>query len=351
MGVRPITSIVFAKTLVLLFVLILVAIFLIKAPATSSSFQEPAEKSQEIKETVLDDQIPRHVPIKIKIKKEKEAAFKDLKNERWARDFELEVTNTGNKPIYSLSLMLVTDLKAAAGFRVIAPLDFGRIELGDIRVQAQPNDVAILPGDSYILKIHSGQLSAWETIQRKEHRPHPKKILVKFEALSFGDGTGYVGEDGQAIPGKQDRTGVQGKCVDWSEILIPYYSPPVPQRTSLLSWFESYRQNSCRLIILRHHYREVLLTLRVHCLRRTVVPVAIALLSFEVRGSGHGKACSTHEPSRSRFPVTRSPLPLNNSASTQCKNFCKNVVCPCKSFCISTRPQGPRSTVNARTLA
>ncbi len=204
MDVRPSTSIALAKTLVLLFVLMLLAIFLIKAPVTSSNFQEPPEKSQEIKETVLDDQIPKHVPIKIKIKKEKEAAFKDLKNERWARDFELEVTNTGDKPIYMLSLMLVTDLKAAEGFRIIAPLGFGK--LGKITDKAEPKDIRIKPGDTYVFKIHPGQLNAWDTIQRTEHRPHPKKIDVMFEALSFGDGTGFVGEDGEAIPNWSSET-------------------------------------------------------------------------------------------------------------------------------------------------
>lgn len=61
------------------------------------------------------DLIPKHVPIKIKIKKEKEAGFKDLSNEKWAREFELEVTNTGTKPIYYLYFHVMTDVKAAAG--------------------------------------------------------------------------------------------------------------------------------------------------------------------------------------------------------------------------------------------
>ena len=38
----------------------------------------PQEPENERK---LEDQIPKHVPIKIKIKKEKEAGFKDLNNE------------------------------------------------------------------------------------------------------------------------------------------------------------------------------------------------------------------------------------------------------------------------------
>jgi hypothetical protein len=194
------------KRLLLLVIFGAVSMFLLKGLEMLSTSMAQEPKSQEIKETVLEDEIPRHVPIRTKIKKDKEAAFKDLKNEKWARDFELEVTNTGDKPIYNLSLMLVTDLRAAAGFRIVAPLDFGRVELGDIRVKAGPDDVAIKPGETYIFRIHPGQLDAWDTIQRTEHRPHPTKIQVKFEALNFGDGTGYVGEDGQAIPNKPYKT-------------------------------------------------------------------------------------------------------------------------------------------------
>src|SRR5215213_3577032 len=105
-------------------------------------------------ERQLEDSIPKHVPIKIKIKKEKEAGFKDLHNERWAREFELEVTNTGAKPIYYLYLTVVTDIKAAAGFRIVFPLVYGRTELGDIKSMAEPTDVPINPGESVSLKIH-----------------------------------------------------------------------------------------------------------------------------------------------------------------------------------------------------
>src|SRR5689334_18813693 len=67
-------------------------------PAEIAAFKKSLPQENERQ---LEDQIPKHIPIKIKIKKEKEAGFKDLNNERWAREFELEVTNTGTKPIYA----------------------------------------------------------------------------------------------------------------------------------------------------------------------------------------------------------------------------------------------------------
>ena len=62
-------------------------------------------------ERIFENKIPAHIPIKIKVRKEKEESFKDLKNEKWLRQFELEVTNTGDKPIYFLYIMLGTNVK------------------------------------------------------------------------------------------------------------------------------------------------------------------------------------------------------------------------------------------------
>ena len=151
-------------------------------------------------ERQLEDLIPKHVPVKIKIKKEKEAGFKDLKNEKWAWEFELEVTNTGTKPIYALDLYVVTDVKAAAGFRIVSMLSYGRPELGDIRTKADPTDVPIQPGESVSLKFHPSQLSAWDYKRKHENRSLPKRLEITLQFLSFGDGTGYVGTGATALP-------------------------------------------------------------------------------------------------------------------------------------------------------
>lgn len=153
-------------------------------------------------ERKLEDTIPKHVPIKVKIKKEKEAGFKDLNNERWGREFELEVTNTGTKPIYAVDLYVITDVRAAAGFRIVFPLKYGRKEFWDIRTKAEPTDIPIKPGESIFLTIHPGQLDAWDHARQKENRPFPKRLKVDFQFLSFGDGTGYAVTDGQPLPSK-----------------------------------------------------------------------------------------------------------------------------------------------------
>jgi hypothetical protein len=49
-------------------------------------------------------------------------------------------------------------------------------------------------------------------MRRTENRPHPKKIQVKFEGLSFGDGTGYGGEGGVALPRKLPEQSNLSRC-------------------------------------------------------------------------------------------------------------------------------------------
>ena len=177
--------------------------------ALKPSLKEIQDEHPSLKERILEDEIPKHLPIKIKVKKEKE--FKDLSNESWARDFELEVTNTGDKPIYFLYILVKTDVKAKGGYGIVFPLYFGRTELGTIGVKALPEDVPIQPGETYGLKIHPGQLEAYEMMTRKEDRPHPKKLRARFQTLSFGDGTGY-GPGGIRLPSEwKDRTEI-GWC-------------------------------------------------------------------------------------------------------------------------------------------
>ena len=170
-------------------------------------------------ERELEDKIPAHLPIRIKIRKEKEKAFKDLKNERWARDFEVEITNTGNKPIYFLYLLAVMpEIRDANGYNIAFAIFYGRTELGDIRTKANADDVSLKPGETYVFKNSEGvalsQALGFEAFQRKQNWSQPKKLQLKFEVLSFGDGTGYAGEDGVALPhapNEQTRTGSNSK--------------------------------------------------------------------------------------------------------------------------------------------
>jgi hypothetical protein len=203
-------SIRFAKKLFLFFVLCLLAGWLLTRAALMPG------RAQEPKERVLEDMIPAHVPIKVKIKKEKEKAYKDLNNAKWARDFELELTNTGNKPIYSLYLLLVLPeiRHETTGLNLVFPLTYGRDEIGEATSMATPEDVPIKPGETYVFKIHPGQVPAWEKEQREQNRPQPTRIQIKLQILSFGDGTGYIGSGGDAVHRKISKQSSGSGCLD-----------------------------------------------------------------------------------------------------------------------------------------
>jgi len=171
------------KTIALVLVLFVIAVLLIGSHLTPSiaTLQEAR---------VFENTIHKDVPIKVSIKKEKEESFKNLENENWVREFELDVTNTGEKPIYYLDLILATDVRVGEQ-RLVFPIGYGRNELGDIISKARPDDVPIRPGETHVFKIHPGQMRSWD----KEVRNHPQatRVRVELQELSFGDGTGYFG--------------------------------------------------------------------------------------------------------------------------------------------------------------
>jgi hypothetical protein len=205
------TSTVIAKIVLLLSFTCLAAIFLINGTLAPSIAQSNEERE-------LKDTIPKHLPIKVKIKKEKEKAFKDLKNEKWLRDFELEVTNTGDKPIYLLHMLLILPEITAPymivpdGNKMGFSLHYGRRELIDIETKAGPDDVPIKPGETYVFRFSDLTVQSWERFRQRENKPDAKKLILHFQVLSFGDGTGFVGTDGIPIPNPSNQRSSLDRC-------------------------------------------------------------------------------------------------------------------------------------------
>lgn len=157
--------------------------------------------AQSAEERVLDDQVPKHLPIRAKLRAEKEKRFKDLENLSWMSDFELEVKNTGNKPIYFLLLLVeLPEVRAPNGNVYGIPLHYGRGDLIQVSTQLRPEDLPIKPGETYAFKIPNHDVEGWERFAREEGQPRPKKMRVIFQALSFGDGTGFGGDSGTPLP-------------------------------------------------------------------------------------------------------------------------------------------------------
>jgi hypothetical protein len=173
-----------AKTLAATLVLSVVGFLAMASRLTSSSAA--------LQERIFENKIPAQIPIKIKVRKEKEESFKDLKNQKWLSQFELEVTNTGDKPIHFLYIMLGTNVKDKAdSLEIMFPLSYGRPELGSIVTKATSDDVPIKPGEAIYLSL--GEVPAWEKAVREKRWPDSNKFTASVEVLSFGDGTGYFG--------------------------------------------------------------------------------------------------------------------------------------------------------------
>jgi hypothetical protein len=98
------------------------------------------------------------------------------------------VTNTGEKPIYFLSISMGTNVQYG-GVEIVYGLWYGRPELGDIVTKASSDDIPIKPGETHILTV--GKAPLWEKGVREKWWPESTKFTALFQSLSFGDGTGY----------------------------------------------------------------------------------------------------------------------------------------------------------------
>lgn len=169
------------------------------------------KRQQGKEEREVEDKVPKRVPIKIKLKADKEKAFKDMSNEDWERDFELEVTNTSSKPIYYLELLVsFPEILSERNHPIGVPLEYGRQDFMDFNVRPQPADIPIPPGGSYIFKISDLDQEAYKWHRAHENRRDPKKVEVLFVQLNFGDGTGFNGIS--AAPYPYQRTSSNIPC-------------------------------------------------------------------------------------------------------------------------------------------
>ena len=174
----------------------------------SAELESLRRQASQQEERAIEDKIPKHVPLKTKIRAEKEKLVKDLNNPQWARDLELEVTNTSRKPIYFLELWVVLpELVNASGHPDGFSLRYGRIEFVDFNTIALPTDIPIQPGETYTFKIPEQDQRGWQTHKLRENRKDPKKLNLVFVQLAFGDGSGFNGTDAKPYPYNREQSG------------------------------------------------------------------------------------------------------------------------------------------------
>lgn len=157
------------------------------APLSQDNQAPPAQSQRELRTGT-----PKHIPLKIKAK--------NVTNEKWANDLEIEVTNTSDKPIYFLSFSLrLQGIKADDGVEFGFWLHYGRPQLIDFSEPLENTDVPLMPNETCVLKIPEEEAISWETYRKKNNKPHPMKVGLIFQALNFGDGTGFSDAQGTFI--------------------------------------------------------------------------------------------------------------------------------------------------------
>ena len=120
-------------------------------------------------------------------------------------DFELEITNTGEKPIYYLQLMLFFDVPNEYRDDLVTAIVCRNPGFNNMRSIATADDVPIKPGESKRFTLHRGEWLGWDNLRHEQHLRLPTKVKIQFQALSFGDGTGFVGEPGAPYPPVQQE--------------------------------------------------------------------------------------------------------------------------------------------------
>jgi hypothetical protein len=135
---------------------LVIALVLLYRGASGPTRAQQSSASQQ--ERQIENTIPKHVPSDVKITKEKEKNWNDLQNENWARDFELEITNTGNKPIYELEMLLWFDVPNEYQDELVTAITYHSPGISDPRSIATADDIPIKPGESKAFKIDPNQV-------------------------------------------------------------------------------------------------------------------------------------------------------------------------------------------------
>lgn len=158
---------------------------------------------QQAKRT-FENKIPEHVPLKVKIKKEKEEKSLDLNNKNWFRDIEIEVTNTSDKPIYFLALhVIMRDVLNERGISMTFPLTYGRGDFYEHDTKPLPEDIPIEPKATHVFTFEENWTTGYEAWRDKNYKSDPTKLELWISHLSFGDGTGFTSMSAVPFPIKR----------------------------------------------------------------------------------------------------------------------------------------------------
>ena len=196
-------------------------------------------QAKEKEQRVFEDVIPKHLPIKAKLKSDSEPAARDLGNDYWLRDLEIEVKNTGTRPIYYLVLLIdLPEVKINDG-NLIFRLQFGDDKFMNFATGATSEDLSLKPGETCLLALRGDDKNlSWHAAGKKYNWPVPKKVRLLFQEISFGDGTGFRTGGGIAWPPQKPsqptaRVGGPGAVTDLARTNA---ATPLKNETDRVYW-------------------------------------------------------------------------------------------------------------------
>ncbi len=172
-------------------------------PLLSVYFKTNAQDAQEAQEKSKGEErkmsLGTDPPEAIKIMK-----ISGYKSGNWLDDFELEIKNNSDKPIYYLEFLLETpEMNRSESVRELRVLKFGDPELGT--PDAQPKDLEksphLDPGETITLKILERSKEAFKLSLEKSlqegivQTDRITKFILHIYMVKFADGSGYHGNN------------------------------------------------------------------------------------------------------------------------------------------------------------
>jgi hypothetical protein len=127
--------------------------------------------------------------------------------------------------------IILPEIKGPQGKNISFWLKYGRGELLDFSTPLQPTDIPIKPGETYTFKITESDAKGWEHLKEKEGKPEPTRIILVFQGINFGDGTGFADANGTPLD--------IHKKINLNKSCVP---PPIRGPESGSQLFSFYRQ-------------------------------------------------------------------------------------------------------------
>jgi hypothetical protein len=144
--------------------------------------------------------------------------YKNLQSATFPAEFQIEVKNISQKPIYYISFFIHMDDFQPHGLPYGFKVAWGNPILVQNSKRAGASDVAIQPGESALLGLYGVKASNY--LRRfKERGTSAYKLILTPQVINFGDGTGY--QVGSPYPANSLSSSLQFRQDGRQVILFP----------------------------------------------------------------------------------------------------------------------------------